>query len=129
MKKALLFLAGAVLCVAAATGCATLFGKQSHQVEMASTPSGAEVFVDGERMGTTPLQLSLKANKSYNVEFRVPGKKPIMRIINNRVAVKWVVLDVLGGVLPVAIDAITGNWYEFDQDKINVEFSMEEPAQ
>lgn len=52
-----------------------------------------------------------------------------MRIINNRVAVKWVVLDVLGGVLPVAIDAITGNWYEFDQSKINVEFSMEEPAQ
>ncbi|ETA27261.1 hypothetical protein SJDPG2_04310 [Porphyromonas gingivalis SJD2] len=41
---------------------------------------------------------------------------------------KWVVLDVLGGLIPVAIDAITGNWYGLDQNKLNVDFTMQEPT-
>ena len=128
MKKALLCFACGALCLATITGCATLFGKQTHAVEMVSNPQGAEVYINGDKMGQTPLQLSLKADKSYTVEFRIPGKQPIIRIINNRVEAKWVVLDVLGGLIPVAIDAITGNWYGLDQNKLNVDFTMQEPT-
>lgn len=124
MKKVLIYLVGGALSLLSITGCATLFGKQRHSVEMVSTPSGAEVYVNGERMGETPLQLALKADKSYTVEFRIKGKKPITRIINNRVEAKWIVLDVLGGLIPVAIDAITKNWYGLDEEKLNVDFSM-----
>ena len=31
----------------------------------------------------------------------------------------WIVLDILGGVIPIVIDAATGNWYELDQDHVN----------
>ena len=51
-------------------------------------PTGSRSYINGDKMGQTPLQLSLKADKSYTVEFRIPGKQPIIRIINNRVEAK-----------------------------------------
>jgi hypothetical protein len=33
--------------------------------------------------------------------------------VKGKVGVKWIVLDILGGFVPVIVDAATGNWYEF----------------
>ena len=101
------------------TGCATLFAPKTHPLAISSEPRGAEVYVNGFKMGTTPVELSLKADKSYTIEYRKEGYESVSRIVNTKVGAGWIVLDVLGGFIPVIIDAATGAWKELDQDVVN----------
>ena len=77
------------------------------------------MYVNGFRMGETPLELALKPDKSYSIEFRKEGYQSVTRVVNTKVGAGWVILDVLGGLIPVVIDAATGNWNHLDQDAVN----------
>ena len=41
------------------TGCATVISGTSQEITFESSPSGATVYLDGERYGVTPFTLSL----------------------------------------------------------------------
>lgn len=101
------------------SSCATLFKGSTDEVNFSSDPSGAKVYVNGSLMGTTPVQLELKSNKTYTIEFKKDGYETKTVILNNSVGAGWIILDVLGGLIPIIIDAATGNWYELDQDHLN----------
>ncbi len=92
------------------TGCATLFGPSTHKLAVSSEPAEADVFVNGMRMGVTPVVLDLKADQAYTIEYRKIGYDRVTRVVNTRVGAGWVILDVLGGLIPVIIDASTGAW-------------------
>jgi hypothetical protein len=47
--------------------------RRTGTVTFRSEPSGAEVFVDGQRMGTTPLADVTLDEGNYQVRFRMPG--------------------------------------------------------
>src|SRR5437867_877808 len=79
------------------TGCATLFAAKNSPVAMQTNPSGAEVWIDGNKMGVTPLSLELSAKKSYVITFKKEGQEATATI-NNGVGAGWVILDVLGGL-------------------------------
>lgn len=118
MKKILIILIS-LFTWASLSNCATLFGKKTHELAVSSNPSGAEVFVNGFKMGITPVELNLKADKSYTIEYRLNGYENVTRVVNTKIGAGWIILDVLGGVIPVVIDAATGNWNELDQDSVN----------
>lgn len=109
------------------TGCATLFRGDSSKVRFNSEPLGAQVFVNGNLKGQTPLKLHLKSSQSYTIEFRKQGYEPVVRHINSKVGAGWVILDVLVGMVPVVVDALTGSWYHLDQKNINVILSVQNP--
>ncbi|WP_228236839.1 PEGA domain-containing protein [Allomuricauda sp. M10] len=119
MRKITLTLSVCVFMLLAFNSCATLFGKKSHALAIGSEPRGAEVYVNGFKMGTTPVELNLKADKSYTIEFRKEGYQSVSRVVNTKVGAGWIVLDVLGGIIPVIVDAATGNWNKLDQDAVN----------
>ncbi len=100
------------------TSCATIFKGSKESVSFSSEPSGAKVYVDGQPLGSTPFQLELKSNKTYSVEFRLDGFQSRTVILNNSVGAGWIILDVLFGLIPVVIDAATGNWYSLDQSHV-----------
>jgi len=100
-------------------GCATLFAPATHPLALSTDPPEAEVYVNGFMRGVTPLELNLKADKSYTIEFRKEGYDPVIRIVNTRIGAGWVILDVIGGLVPVVVDAATGAWNELDQDTVN----------
>ena len=50
-------------------GCATMINGTSQRVEVLSEPPGAEVFVQGERVGTTPAAIVL-SRRSANPQIR-----------------------------------------------------------
>lgn len=101
------------------TSCATLFKGSTDDVSFSSDPTGAKVYVNGNLLGTTPVQLELKSKNTYTIEFRKEGYDTRTVLLNNSVGGGWVVLDILGGLLPVVIDAATGNWYQLDQEHVN----------
>ncbi len=117
------FIIGSV--IFSVSACATLFGPQKQNVYATSNPDGADVYVNGVRMGVTPYTLVLKPNQQYTVEFKKAGYKTIGRTINSKVGAGWVILDVLGGLIPVVVDASTGNWKKLDQDAVDAQLEKE----
>ncbi|MFT6971996.1 MAG: hypothetical protein ACI9GZ_004033 [Bacteroidia bacterium] len=103
------------------SGCATLFGPKNHSLAFGTNPDGAEIYLNGARVGATPLTLQLTADQTYNIEFRKEGYKSITRTVNSKVGGGWIVLDILGGLVPIIVDAATGNWKKLDQSSVNAE--------
>ncbi len=100
-------------------GCATLFKGRNEKVAFNSNPVGADVYVNGVKMGTTPIELKLDARNSYTIEFRKEGFQSVTRQIQSGTAAGYVILDILGGLVPVIIDAATGAWSTLDTDNVN----------
>jgi protein TonB len=85
-RKRILFGAGAALLVVAVVAFVLLRrGSSEHgALVIRSHPTGAEVFVRGERVGVTPLSLErLKAGPA-TLELRVSGYEPVKRSIELR---------------------------------------------
>jgi hypothetical protein len=99
--------------------CATLFHGSTDTVSFSSEPDIAKVYVNGNLLGTTPVQLQLKSKNSYTLEFKKEGYETKTVVLNNSVGGGWIVLDILGGLIPIVVDAATGNWYGLDQDHVN----------
>lgn len=110
------------------SGCATIFKGEYTDVSIQSEPDGTRVFINGEYYGQTPLRLELKTNQSYTIEFKRDGFKTQVRHIKNKIGVGWVVLDIVCGLYPVVIDALTGAWYNLDQKYVNVILERQQPA-
>lgn len=118
-RELALAIALGVLALLFLVGCATLFKGTSQKVSYSSEPSGAKVYVTGQLMGTTPFELEMKVNRTYTIEFRKEGYENKTVVLNNSIGAGWIILDVLGGFIPVIIDAATGAWYSLDQDHVN----------
>lgn len=55
------------------TGCATIFDGDTQLVTFNSTPSGAQVFVDGQLLGVTPVTASVKRKKGAVLTVKKEG--------------------------------------------------------
>ncbi len=106
-------------------GCATLFKQKTRAVNFNSDPQGAEIYINGNRMGRTPMPMNLSNLKSLTVTFKKDGYEDKTYIINTKIGAGWVVLDVLGGFIPVIIDAATENWYNLDLNTDEVKVLMD----
>ena len=112
MKIKIVFIA--LICIYLSS-CALVFKGTKQEVSFRSDPQRAEVYVNGIRMGETPLTLRLVTKQTYAIEFKIEGYKPKSFQINNKVGAGWVVLDIVLGLVPVVVDAATGAWYSLDQ--------------
>lgn len=99
--------------------CATLFKGGFDEVSFNSDPQRAQVYCDGRLIGETPLAIKLDSKKSYMIEIKKEGYRTHTQNITNHVGAGWVVLDILGGLIPVIVDALTGDWYSLDQKNVN----------
>jgi len=122
MRKMPRVLTVLVCCVLAVSliGCATLFKQKNRTVSFDSDPKGADVYINGNRMGKTPMPLMLSNLKPVTVTFKKEGYEDKTYIINTKVGGGWVVLDILGGLIPVLIDACTEDWYNLDTSDVKV---------
>ena len=103
-----------------ATGCATLFNDDRRTVSFSSNPVEAEIWIDGIHRGITPFSLDLNNHRDHTVVFRKEGHQDVICEISANVGAGWIVLDVLGGLIPVIIDAATGAWKSLDRGACNV---------
>jgi hypothetical protein len=102
------------------SGCGALFSSQETQVSLSSTPVGADVLIDGNLVGQTPFIHEFKNNKDHAVTFRMAGHKDQTCMLTKSVRPGIVILDVLGGLIPVVVDAATGSWYKLDKANCTV---------
>lgn len=118
MKKlATMVLAGAV---SFSVGCATVFADKTNLIPIRSTPTHADVYIDGLKRGRTPLTLQLDPRRSYTIVFKKEGLEDKVFDVRNQVGVGWVVLDVVLGLWPVLVDMSTQAWYSLEPSSVKV---------
>ena len=103
-----------------AVGCASIFNNPTPSVNFSSEPSGVTVYINGSSYGKTPTVVQLEAKKTHTIEFKKEGYETRTHIIHNHVGAGWIILDVLGGLLPIIVDAATGNWYELNETNVRI---------
>lgn len=108
----------------ALSGCGALFNGGPAHVAFQSNPSGAEVWINGAQRGATPITLDLAKNQNYTVTFKKAGFQDATMNLNKKVGAGWVILDILGGVLPVVVDAATGSWYGLSTNNVNMNLTQ-----
>jgi len=109
--KRLISTLGALVLLASAAGCATILAPKTTQVSFDSAPPGADVYVDGARVGSTPTVAGLSNSAPHVAKVQKAGYKESSCHFAPSVGVGWLVLDVVLGVVPVIVDAATGSWY------------------
>ena len=104
-------------------GCASIFKGTSQVVTFTSEPSGAEVLVDGNSMGKTPLTISLKKNQYSTVLVKKAGFETVSRPLGKKydaIALINVFWDLS------TTDLLTGAVYEYEPNSYH--FVMEKAA-
>jgi len=119
MPKVLTVLVCCVLAVSL-IGCATIFKQKNRTVDFDSDPQGADVYINGNHMGKTPMPMNLSNLKPVTVTFKKEGFTDKTYIINTETGTGWVILDIFGAFIPVIIDAVTNNWSNLDTSAVKV---------
>ena len=119
MKRVIVAVLTLSMVAGALSGCASILKGTSQDVFLVSEPSKVEIYIDGQLRGTTPLELELETDKTYVVEYRMDGYTTQTFNISNSIGAGWIILDVICGLVPVVVDAVTGAWYSLDEDNIS----------
>ena len=105
-----------VLPIVALAGCAAVLGSKQKDFSLSSTPAGADVYLDGNRLGSTPVRVKLSNQASHTFVFRREGYREASCTLSRGTGGGWVILDVLTGLVPVIIDAATNSWSQTKGD-------------
>jgi uncharacterized protein YceK len=107
------------LVAASLSGCATIMHGSNQPVGISSTPTGAQVFVDNQPMGITPVTATLSRKDHHTVRVEMAGYAPYEMKLTRGVS-GWVWGNlVFGGIPGLAIDAITGGLYKLTPTEVN----------
>lgn len=112
-------IAGLAVLACLTTGCATVLGSKQHDFTFNSAPAGAQVFVDGNPVGSTPLTVNLSNTQSHSVIFKKDGYADIGCQLQKGTGAGWVIADVIFGLVPIVIDAATNNWSQTKTHECN----------
>lgn len=109
----LLYLVGIVFIT---TSCATVFGSAKNKfVVNEGTPPEAEVYLDGQKVGTTPIDKKISKyllQEGSVVEIKKDGYQTDSIIIERRVHIGYMILDILPTLgIGLLVDLTTGNIY------------------
>ena len=117
MKKILLNLS-IVSVLILLTGCATVLSGTKQTITFESSPSGASVYLDGEKVGVTPFTDKLKKNKYSSFRIELDGYETISRSMGkdvDLVALLSIFWD-LG-----TTDLATGSAWKYDKNSYYIE--------
>lgn len=103
-------------------GCATVASGRTQDVLIRSNPSGADVLIDGMVSGTTPMLANLVRKKRHVIRISKPGYGTVTRATTR--GFNWWYLGniILGGIIGLVADPITGAIYEINPDVVYVDF-------
>ena len=109
-----------LLLLAALSGCASLFNNKTPAVDIASNPTDASVYINGNYVGETPVTVDLSVRREHTITFRKEGYKDKSYQVHRSVGLGWIVLDLLGGLVGIIVDAAMGDWFMLDTEHVNV---------
>jgi len=108
--------------------CATIMHGTKQEIGFASSPSGAKVSANGEFLGNTPLLKELKRKNHYIIKIELDGYLPYETTMTRHIS-GWVWGNIVfGGLIGLAVDAISGGLYKISPEQVQAELLKGELA-
>lgn len=104
-------------------GCATIMhGGRTQRIGISSMPTGATVSIDNNKsMGVTPIFADLKRGEEHIVTIEMPGYEKSQLTLTKSMS-GWVWGNIVfGGLIGLAVDAISGSIYNLSPEQLNAE--------
>lgn len=99
--------------------CGTIVNGTTQDVSIASSPSGAEVEIDGNAVGETPITRSLDRGNQHTIELNLDDYESESLVVKKSTS-GWVWGNIIfGGLIGLAVDASTGGMYKLEPTDIN----------
>jgi len=112
------------LCLTFAS-CASIMIGTSQEVSIASNPTGAQVTDNGVALGKTPLAVDLKKKNQHKIRIELEGYAPY-EVAMIRKTSGWIAGNIIfGGLIGLAVDAITGGMYMLKPEQIQAELKKQ----
>lgn len=114
-----------LLSISTLSSCATIMHGTRQSVGIASNPSCANVWVDRNFVGNTPLIVEMKRNENHFVRIELEGYEPYEATFSKQLS-GWVFGNIIfGGVIGLAVDAVSGGIYSLTPDQVQAEMRMD----
>lgn len=109
-----------------ASSCATIFKGSSADVRVNSTPSNADIYINGIDKGQTPSSLTLARDDNYVLTFKKDGYEEVKLEVNKKFDGATTILGNLVSffLLGVVVDVASGAAYSLEPADVSA--NMEE---
>lgn len=105
------------------SSCATIVSGSKQKISFASTPSAASIFIDEVEVGKTPFELKLARNSEHAVMLKLEGYQTYQTKLTKKFNAWYLGNILIGGIIGLVIDPITGAMYNLSPDQINAQLS------
>nr|WP_319570949.1 PEGA domain-containing protein [uncultured Draconibacterium sp.] len=123
MKKSILALS--VVAALLFSSCATIISGSRQNITISSTPSSADVYINGVDVGKTPVEKNLKRNQEYNVLIQLEGYQPYETLLTKEFNAWYIGNILIGGLIGLIIDPITGAIYKLTPEDLHAHLDGE----
>ena len=110
------------------TSCATIMHGTQQTVGISSNPGLANVTINNQYVGKTPITIDLKRNCNHHIRIDLDGYHPYEIVCTNQMS-GWVFGNIIfGGIIGLAVDAITGGIYRLTPEQVQANMQMDNMA-
>jgi hypothetical protein len=106
-----------------ASGCATIVSGSKQNVKFSSNPSSASIFIDEVEVGKTPFEIKLARKSEHSVMVKLDGYQTYQTNLTKQFNAWYVGNILIGGIIGLVIDPITGAMYNLSPNEINAQMS------
>lgn len=100
------------------SSCATIVSGSKQNINFASTPSAASIFIDEVEVGKTPLEMKLARNSEHAVMIKLDGYQTYQTRLTKKFNAWYLGNILIGGIIGLVIDPITGAMFNLSPDQI-----------
>ena len=121
MFKKIINLLAVVITLSTFTSCATIMHGTYQSVGVASHPSNACISVDRNYVGNTPLIVNMTRCDNHVIRIELDGYQSYEIILSKQLS-GWVFGNIVfGGVIGLAVDAISGAIYKLTPEQVQAD--------
>ena len=108
------------------TGCATILGGSSQTLTVNANVEGAEVFLNEQLLGVTPLIANIERGQEGLLRVTAEGYQPYQIALNKKITSLFWVNILSGGGFGSTTDYATGAMYEYEPSTYMVSLQLSE---
>lgn len=110
------------------SSCGTMMNGITQKVKVDSSPSYADLYVDGVFIGKTPIAVELARRDNHILQIQEEGYEPFCLHIT-KYASKWAYIDAALGPLTILFDAGSGGAFKLKPNHILCSMRAMPPAE
>jgi len=105
------------------SSCATIVSGSKQTVKFSSNPSAVSVFIDEVEVGKTPFETKLARKNEHSVMIKLEGYQTYQTRLTKKFNAWYIGNILIGGIIGIIIDPITGAIYNLTPEEINAEMN------